>query len=67
MSKEEEIKLIAYYLWEQEGCPDGRDCQHWIAAEAIWQEQQKPAKAAAAPQPKPQPKAKPAAKNTKKR
>jgi len=24
----------AYQLWEQEGCPHGRDLDHWFAAEA---------------------------------
>jgi hypothetical protein len=38
MDREDEIKLIAYRLWEEEGCPDGRDCEHWIEAETIWQE-----------------------------
>jgi hypothetical protein len=37
--KEEEIKLIAYTLWEEEGCPDGKDCEHWFRAEIIWERQ----------------------------
>lgn len=24
----------AYQLWEQEGCPHGRDLEHWLRAEA---------------------------------
>jgi translation elongation factor EF-1alpha len=36
MAKEEEIRLIAYNIWEQEGCPNGRDCEHWFRAEALW-------------------------------
>jgi len=40
MAREDEVKLIAYNMWEQEGCPNGRDCEHWFMAEAIWEEQQ---------------------------
>jgi hypothetical protein len=42
MVKEDEIRLIAYNIWEQESCPNGKDCEHWFRAEAIWEEQQKP-------------------------
>ncbi len=42
MAREDEIKLIAYNLWEEESCPEGRDCEHWYRAEVIWEEQQKP-------------------------
>lgn len=35
MGREEEIKLIAYRIWEEEGCIDGHDCEHWFRAEAI--------------------------------
>lgn len=41
MGKEEEIKLIAYKIWEEEGCLDGHDCEHWFRAEVIWEQQQK--------------------------
>ena len=40
MAREDEVRLIAYNVWEQEGCPNGRDCEHWFMAEAIWEEQQ---------------------------
>ena len=42
MGREEEIKLIAYNIWEEEGCPNWRDCEHWLRAEAIWEQQPKP-------------------------
>jgi hypothetical protein len=42
MAKEDEIRLIAYNIWEQEGCINRKDCEHWFRAEAIWEEQQKP-------------------------
>jgi hypothetical protein len=45
MEREEEIKQIAYYIWEQEGCCDGHDIEHWTRAEIIWKEKQIPAEA----------------------
>lgn len=46
MEREDEIRLIAYRIWEEEGCLDGYDCEHWFRAEVIWeqQKQQAPAK-----------------------
>jgi hypothetical protein len=41
MGREDEIKLIAYKIWEEEGCVDGRDCEYWFRAEVIWEQQQK--------------------------
>jgi len=41
MAQEDEVRMIAYYIWLQEGCIDGKDCEHWTRAEAIWKEQQK--------------------------
>ena len=38
--REEEIRLIAYRIWEEESRPHGRDWEHWRKAEAIWQDQQ---------------------------
>ena len=29
----EEITAAAHALWEQEGCPEGRDLEHWLKAE----------------------------------
>jgi hypothetical protein len=29
----EEIGLAAYFIWEQEGRPQGRDREHWLRAE----------------------------------
>jgi hypothetical protein len=40
MDREDEIRLIAYTIWEDEGCCDGSDVAHWVRAEAIWQEKQ---------------------------
>ena len=40
MGREDEIKLIAYRMWEEEGCPNGQDCEHWFRAEVIWNQKQ---------------------------
>lgn len=40
MYHDDEIKSIAYRIWEEEGRPDGRDLDHWLKAEAVWNEQQ---------------------------
>ncbi len=42
MEREDEIRLIAYSIWEQEGCPHGRDSEHWFRAISIWEEKQTP-------------------------
>ncbi len=42
MHHEDEVRLIAYELWEQEGRPEGQDMDHWLRAEAIWAERQLP-------------------------
>ncbi len=38
MGREEEIRLIAYQIWEEEGRPQGRDVENWLKAEATWRE-----------------------------
>jgi hypothetical protein len=48
MGRKDEIRLIAHSIWEEEGCPDGRDCEHWLRAEAIWEEQDRQAAAKSA-------------------
>ena len=29
-----DIAVRAYHIWESEGCPDGRDLDHWVQAES---------------------------------
>lgn len=31
----EEIRHEAYLLWQQEGCPAGRELDHWLAAQEL--------------------------------
>ncbi|MBI4328642.1 MAG: DUF2934 domain-containing protein [Chloroflexi bacterium] len=40
MTREEEIRRIAYGLWEAEGHTEDRDLEHWSKAEEIWQERE---------------------------
>ena len=42
MEKQDEIRLIAYNIWEHENCINGKDCEHWYKAEAILERKQKP-------------------------
>jgi len=39
---EEEVRLIAYSIWEDEGRPNGCDLAHWFKAEAICREKESP-------------------------
>lgn len=41
--RDEEIRQIAYHLWRDEGCPDGRHLDHWFKAESIWHARQEEA------------------------
>jgi len=42
MNRDEEIRQVAYKLWQEEGYPHGYEVQHWLKAEAIWQEKHRP-------------------------
>jgi hypothetical protein len=41
MGREDEIKTLAYRIWEEEGRYDGHDFDHWLKAEVIWEDKQK--------------------------
>lgn len=41
MNREEEIRIIAYHIWEEENYRHGYDAEHWLKAEAIWEERHK--------------------------
>jgi hypothetical protein len=36
----DEVREMAYKIWEEEGHPQGCDRDHWFRAEAMWQERQ---------------------------
>ena len=33
VTMEHKIRMLAYGIWLGEGCPHGRDLEHWLAAE----------------------------------
>ena len=35
MVTEEQIKEMAYSIWEKEGCPEGKDLEHYFRAKQI--------------------------------
>jgi hypothetical protein len=40
MHHEQEVRQIAYQIWEEQGHPQGQELEHWLKAEAAWQEKQ---------------------------
>jgi hypothetical protein len=40
--REEQIRKLAYRIWQEEGYPQGYEVQHWLKAEALWLEQNRP-------------------------
>lgn len=39
---DEEIRQLAYRFWQEEGCPNGTELQHWLKAEAAWRQEHRP-------------------------
>jgi len=42
MPTEQQIRELAYAIWEQEGRPDGKDQEHYFRAKQILDEKEKP-------------------------
>ena len=42
IDRDEEIRQLAYRLWQEAGCPNGSDLQHWLRAQELWQEEHRP-------------------------
>ncbi len=42
MNRDEEIREVAYKLWQEEGYPHGYEVQHWLKAETIWLKEHHP-------------------------
>jgi hypothetical protein len=38
--KDDAVRSIAYRILEEEGRPEGRALDHWLKAEALWNEEQ---------------------------
>ena len=34
--RDDRVRELAYFLWIEEGCPDGQAERHWQAAEALF-------------------------------
>lgn len=52
MPTEEQIKQLAYTLWEQEGRPEGRDTHYYLSAKQVLEEQEAAPKRPKAPRAK---------------
>lgn len=39
MERDEEIREIAYRIWQQEGFPAGCEVKHWLRAEVLWEQE----------------------------
>ena len=42
IDRDEEIRQLAYRLWQESGCPNGSDLQHWLKAQELWLEKHRP-------------------------
>jgi hypothetical protein len=40
MVTDEKIRILAYSIWEQEGCPQGKDVEHYLRAKKIIEQQE---------------------------
>jgi len=49
INRDEEVRQLAYRIWQEAGCPHGADVQHWLKAQAIWLESHPPKKRRAVP------------------
>ena len=49
INPEQEIRQLAYKIWQEAGCPHGADVQHWLKAQEVWLETHPPKKRRAVP------------------
>ncbi len=49
MTSEEQVRELAYSIWEKEGRPEGKDLEHYLAARRILEEKQASKSPASAP------------------
>lgn len=40
-NREQEIRQLAYKLWQDAGCPHGQDVTYWLAAESLWHDERR--------------------------
>jgi hypothetical protein len=36
VERDEQIRELAYRIWQEEGYPHGYEVQHWLKAETMW-------------------------------
>jgi hypothetical protein len=41
MGREDEIRMMAYCIWEGQNYCNGNDIENWLKAEAIWEQSNK--------------------------
>lgn len=51
MATEEQIRELAYFIWEQQGRPEGKDVEYYHRAKQILEEQEAASSPAKAPVP----------------
>jgi len=44
MTIDDAIRQRSYLIWKREGCPEGRNLEHWLQAKAELEAEPKPAK-----------------------
>jgi hypothetical protein len=44
IDQDEEVRQLAYRMWQEAGCPNGSDVEHWLTAKEIWLETHRPEK-----------------------
>lgn len=49
MVTEEQVKELAYSMWQQEGCPEGKDVEHYYRAKQALEERENSAAPASTP------------------
>jgi hypothetical protein len=49
IDQDEEVRQLAYRIWQEAGCPHGADLQHWLKAQEIWLESHRPQKSRSKP------------------
>ena len=42
IDRDEEIRQLAYRIWQESGCSNGSELQHWLKAQELWQEKHRP-------------------------
>jgi hypothetical protein len=42
IDRDEEVRQLAYRFWQEAGCPNESELQHWLKAEATWLQERSP-------------------------